>query len=263
MRRRDVRLGVDRDRAQAEAGARGADHAAGDLAAVGDQDGVESPVRHAGPAVMLAPLAHDHPPAGWGLKSLHGLFICGQLETRTCQDVHLGAERHPLAWPGDAIDDAQRAVCLDGDVHEPVEVGDDVAGAHAVPGRLGEEVLPAAVLGHRVMAVAQGVGLLAARAADRVLPVDLVGDHRGERVALVGPQDGARAHVDVARPGDRVGHAVPLGGIAGAVQQAVRRLISADVHDREDVALLYYGGPRGARRDDLVADYRAVDERTG
>src|SRR5262249_39391061 len=97
----------------------------------------------------------------------------------------------------DAVDDAESAVGFDGDVHEPVEVGHDVAGAHAVPGRLGEEVLPAAVLGGGVVPVPQGVGLLAARAADRVLPVDLVGHDGGERVALVGPQDGPCTHVDV------------------------------------------------------------------
>ncbi len=43
MHRSTVRFGVDRDRAQAH-GPRRADHAAGDLAAVGDQEGVKSPV---------------------------------------------------------------------------------------------------------------------------------------------------------------------------------------------------------------------------
>ena len=39
-----VGLGIDRDRAQSH-GARGADHADGDLAAIGDQEGAKAPVQ--------------------------------------------------------------------------------------------------------------------------------------------------------------------------------------------------------------------------
>ncbi len=129
--------------------------------------------------------------SGVGLKSLHGLFICGQLDTSTSTSV--SARTATPAGRRHAVHDAQRAVRLDGHVHiEPVEVGHEVPNPQAMPGGLGEKVLAAAVMEHHVMAVAQAVGLLAAGAADGVLSVDLVGDDGHQRAALTAVQHGPR-----------------------------------------------------------------------
>src|SRR6201987_2621556 len=88
-----VRLRVHRNRPQSER-AGGADDAAGDLAAVGDQDGGERPAdglgHLEGPAVTIMR-------SGVGLKSLHGLFICGQFETRTRMSI---SARNATRLPG-------------------------------------------------------------------------------------------------------------------------------------------------------------------
>src|ERR1700733_878278 len=93
MRRGDIGRGVDGDRAQAEA-ARGADDATGDLTAGADEDGVDLPAAQAtgraAPAVTIIR-------SGVGLKSLHGLFICGQLETRTRMSI---SARNATRLPG-------------------------------------------------------------------------------------------------------------------------------------------------------------------
>ncbi len=86
------------------------------------------------------------------------------------QHVALGAQGQRETRRRDAVDDAEGAVLLDRHVHVPVDVGDQVALAEAVTGALGEEVVHAGVLGPGVVAVAQGVGLLGAGAADRVVP---------------------------------------------------------------------------------------------
>ncbi len=112
--------------------------------------------------------------------------VAGVVDLRAVRDddeqVDLGAERDALAGAGHAVDDPEGTVGFHGDVHEPVEVGHEVAGGQAVPGALGEEVLPAPVLVHGVVAVPQGVRLLAAGAADGVLAFDLVG-HDGREGA--------------------------------------------------------------------------------
>ena len=104
---------------------------------------------------------------------------------------------------------------------------DEVALAQAPPRALGEEVLHARVLVRGVVAVAQRVGLLAAGAADRVVAAALVVDDRHQRAPLVAAQDAAGGQEDVALGGDRVGRAVALGGVVGAVEQAVDGLVAA------------------------------------
>ncbi len=107
-------------------------------------------------------------PTGVGLNPLHGLLIWGQLLIRASTSR---SARHTTCKPGcgDPVDDAHGAVGLDGDVHEPVDVADQVPLAESPARTLEEKVLDAGVLVLGVMSVAQGVGLLAAGSADGVV----------------------------------------------------------------------------------------------
>ena len=219
---------------------RGAQDAHGDLAAVGDEEGVEPVIEEV--TTMRT---------GVGSKPLHGLLICGQLLTTTSTSRSARRETD-RPGRGDAVDDAERAVRVDRHVHVPVDVGDQVALAQAVPAALGEEVLGARVLGPGVVAVAQRVRLLRARAAEGVVPADLVGDDRHERSVLAVAQDRAGGQEHRVLALDRVGCAVAQRGVDGVEHEEVDGLVAAEVDDREHVARVHHGGPGRAGGDDVV-----------
>ena len=98
--------------------------------------------RHAG--------SHTRRRIGVGFQPLHGLLSCGQLEITTSMSVSARISTY-TPGRGDAVDDVEMAVGGDGHVHEEVDVGDEVALAHAVAREPVEEVVAAVVHGPRVL----------------------------------------------------------------------------------------------------------------
>ena len=142
------------------------------------------------------------------------------------QDVALGPQVDPQPGGRDAVDDPEAAVGVDGHVHEPVDVRLQVALAQAVGAELVHEVLHAGVLGVGVVPVAEGVRLLGAGAADRVVAGARRARDRHHRVALGGHQHRARDEEDVALGDDRVRRAVALDRVVGVVEHAVDGLVA-------------------------------------
>ena len=111
-----------------------------------------------------------------------------------------------------------------------------------------EEVVDARVLVGGVVAVAQRVGLAAARAADRVVVATRGAGDGEHRTSFVGQQHAARDEEDVALRGDRVRRRVPLDRVVCAVGEEVDRLVAAQVDDGQRVPAPYDTRPRRARR---------------
>ena len=70
---------------------------------------------------------------GGGVEVVDGVADLGAVGDDG-EDVHFGLEFDEVAGLGVAFDEGHGAVGVDGDVHEEVEVGDDVAFAEAVFG---------------------------------------------------------------------------------------------------------------------------------
>ncbi len=157
----------------------------------------------------------------------------------------------------DSIDNTERAVGLHGDVHEPIDIRDDVTLAAPVSGVGKQEILHARVLRLGVIAVTQGIALAATGSADGVV----VGNGRrhdlGHRPALARHQYTAGSQEDISLGSNRVLGAVALTVVVRRIEQEVDCLIAVQVEDAQRLARAHQVIPGGASRDDLIEQYAA------
>ena len=155
--------------------------------------------------------------------------------------------RHPLH-------DRHRAVRMDGHVHEPVDVGDDVLLAEP-EGRQGAQEIAAAA-GRVLDAVAELVALRATAAADGVVAAAGVLHDREEppphvRIDAVAPREEDRPRVL-----HRVGGVVAFLGIGRVVAEEVDGLLALEVDDAQHLARRDHAGPGLSGRDDALLEDR-------
>ena len=165
--------------------------------------------------------------------------IAGVVELWTVGDqhehVHLRAHFDVLAAGGDAIFESQSPCGSDGNVHEEVDVAGEIALLERKT-RVREreqEVVAARVHVLGVIAVANGVALRGARAAQRVVTATSVRDDRQHRRAQRRAQHRARRQIQAALMTDRIRRAVAFAEIRRAVEQRVDRLVAFQVYDAQ------------------------------
>ena len=122
-----------------------------------------------------------------------------------------------------------------GHVHEEVDVGRHIPlGERDLrPRRRQQEALAAAVHGSGVLAVANGVTLGRACAADRIVPTAGVGDDREERTPRRREELAPRLEVELPLRPDRVRRAVAVACVVGVVEERIDGLVALEIHDAE------------------------------
>src|SRR5581483_1482785 len=140
------------------------------------------------------------------------------------------------------------------DVHEEVDVRDEVALAHAERPQTVEEVVTAVVHVPRVLPEPADVALGAAGAAQRVVAAAGVADDRREHGSLARQQARSGGEEDVVLGAHGVGRAVTVRGVVRVVEEGVDGLVALEVDDAQDVAPRQDVGPRLTGADDDVDD---------
>ena len=266
MQRCAVGLGIDRDRRDPHAPQR-ADDAAGDRAAVGDQDLVEH--GHLG-RVQSRPFAPSsrlyRPRPAAHRRRVVG--VAGVVELRAVGDqhqhVHLGAHLD-VACPG--------AEMPSSNVSSPSGVTGTFMKKLMLLGRSRlfmplpvarqrqQEVVAAAVHVLLFQRVAHLVALGRAGAAQRVVAAAGVGDDRQQRPPFAGHQPRAGPQVEFALRADRVGRRCSARRGRGVEEQRVDRLVALEVDDAKDLAGLraLHPAARPAGSDDVDARAARVE----
>src|SRR5712691_3770722 len=166
--------------------------------------------------------------------------------------VHLGAEVNVVTRPRQPLHDRHRAVGMNGHVHEPVDVGDDVLLAEP-EGREGPQEVAAAV-GRVLDAVAKLVAFRATAPADRVVAAAGILHDREEPPPHVRVDAVAPGEEDRPRVLHRIGGVVALLGARGVVAEEVDRLLALEVHDAQHLTRRDHAGPDLPGRNDAVLD---------
>src|SRR6266545_2418399 len=198
----------------------------------------------------VASLAHDHPDRR-RVKAV--ARVAGLRAVRDHgEDVHLGAEVDIVAGLREALGDRHRAVEAHGNVHEPVQVGDDVLLAETEGRQRAQEVL--AAVGGVLDAVAKLVALGAAAAANGVVATAGVFNDGEETPAHIRVDAVPLGEEDRPRVLHGVGSVVALRGILGIVAEEVDRLLAFEVDDAKDLTVPEHAPPVPVGWNDPVLD---------
>ena len=170
--------------------------------------------------------------------------VAGVVELRAvgdqAEDVALSRHLDVAPGGGNPIRKFQAAVQGDGNIHEKVDIGNEVPDAHRDGGLAESEqkAVPAVVHELLVQAVTHGVALRAAPAPETVVTAAGVGGDGEKGPAPVGEKNAACCEIDIAlRPEGLIG-TVAFRDIVGVVEQGIHSLIALEIRDAEGLAFL-------------------------
>src|SRR5580698_5556142 len=162
-----------------------------------------------------------------------------------------------IAGRGDPVDHGEIAGRVDRNIHEEIQVGNDVALGETVFRQFENEILAAGVLVFCRLAKPDRVAFTGAAACRRVVPAARISGDARHHPALVGNQPGSKFDVGGALDTQRILRRVTLGQIVGAIQQRIDRLLALAVDDPQGLPLLQHARPRPLGRDvESVAQIR-------
>jgi hypothetical protein len=182
------------------------------------------------------------------------VIVAGVVDLRTvrndCKHIHLCSQSDERSRGRIAAGDLRGSRAIYGHSHEEIDVGNDIAPAHAMLRQRLEEVLPAA----RALldAIEHKVARRAASSSNRIVRAVAVFDDAEKRVRLVGVENMSLGERYRAGGLDRVRRKIALACVICVVAEEVDGLSAFTVNDPQMLPLLDDAAPGHLRRDDLV-----------